>query len=106
MLIGPAFRSREALHGTARRVPLRFVAAAALLVACPLQCGVGVSKVQPSTNPQPSQGSSMNTRTVPRLIAFFGAVFLTLVTLAGLDTLATNEPGAAQLARAAAAQQA
>jgi hypothetical protein len=48
----------------------------------------------------------MNTRTVPRLIAFFGAVFLTLVTLAGLDTLATNEPGAAQLARAAAAQQA
>ena len=48
----------------------------------------------------------MNTRTAPRLIAFFSAAFLTLVTLTSLDALATSEPSAAQLARAAAAPQA
>lgn len=48
----------------------------------------------------------MNTRTAPRLIAFFGAAFLTLATLTSINTLATSEPSAAQMARAAATQQA
>jgi hypothetical protein len=48
----------------------------------------------------------MTTRTAPRLIAFFSAAFLTLVTMASINSLATSEPSAAQLARAAAAQQA
>ena len=48
----------------------------------------------------------MNTRTAPRLIAFFSAAFLTLLTMASINTLATSEPSAAQLARAAMAQQA
>jgi hypothetical protein len=50
--------------------------------------------------------ATMNTRTAPRLIAFFSAAFLTLVTLTSINTLATSEPSAAQLARAAAMQQA
>jgi hypothetical protein len=106
MLIGAACRSRDALHGTARRVSLRFVAVAVPLVACWLQFGVSVSKVHSSTHPQPSKGSPMSTRTAPRLIAFIGATFLTLVTLTSLDILATSEPSAAQLARVAATQQA
>jgi hypothetical protein len=44
----------------------------------------------------------MTTRTASRLISLASAAFLTVVILAGLDTLATSEPPAALLAQMAA----
>jgi hypothetical protein len=48
----------------------------------------------------------MNTRTAPRLIAFFSAAFVTVVMLASVNGLATSEPSPAQLAQMAALRQA
>ena len=48
----------------------------------------------------------MNTRTAPRFFALASAAFFTVLMLASIDRLATSEPSAAQLARAAATHQA
>lgn len=48
----------------------------------------------------------MNTRIAPRLYAMASAAFFTLVMLAGIQSLATSEAPAGQLARAAAQQHA
>ena len=107
MLIGLAFRPCDALHGTARRAPWRFVTGGLPIVASRVRPGAAVPTVHPSTNrSRNAKEATMNTRTAPRLIAFFSAAFLTLVTLASINTLATSEPSAAQMARAAAMQQA
>jgi hypothetical protein len=48
----------------------------------------------------------MNTRIAPRLFALASAAFFTVLMLASVNGLATSEPSAGQLARAAATHQA
>lgn len=48
----------------------------------------------------------MNTRIAPRLYAMASAAFFTLLMLASIQSLATSEAPAGQLARAAAQQHA
>lgn len=48
----------------------------------------------------------MKTRIAPRLYALASAALFTLVLLGAVNGLATSAPGATQLARAAASQQA
>jgi hypothetical protein len=66
----------------------------------------GIDRPAHSTRHRTRKDSIMTTRIAPRLYAVASAAFFTLLMLAGIQSLATSEAPAGQLARAAAQQHA
>jgi hypothetical protein len=69
---------------------------------------VSLPRVQPiDTAPTTAKDHTMNTSTTfHRVVSFSFAALVTVMTLAGVDSLAKQEPSAAQIARAAVSAEA
>jgi hypothetical protein len=80
----------------------------ALFIASGSRARVSLPRVQPiDTAPLTAKDHTMNTSTTfHRAVSFSFAVLVTVMTLAGVDSLAKQETSAAQMARAAVSAQA